>query len=70
MTQMMGRPMAVNSDSFQDRLSMNPNRKMTLQKYHINRLSFSLSDSLMVLVSVVIRDTMSPEVKQLRSRRF
>lgn len=66
---MMGNPMAVKSDSFQDRLSMNPNRKITRQKYHIKRLSFSLSDSLMVLVSVVMRDTMSPEVKR-RGYRF
>lgn len=64
MTQMMGRPMQVKSDSFQERLIMKQNRKMTLQKYHINKLSFSLKDSLMVLVSVVIRDTISPEVKE------
>lgn len=61
MIQMMGRPSAVKMDSLVESSSMEPNRKMTRMKYHMSRLSFSLRDSLMVLVSVVMRDTMSPE---------
>lgn len=61
MIQMTGRPRAVKMDSLMDSSIMDPNRKMTRMKYHMSRLSFSLSVSLMVFVSVVMRDTMSPE---------
>lgn len=63
MTQMIGSPIAVKSDSFQERLSMKRKRKVTRMKYHISRLNFSLRDSLMSLVSVVMRDTRSPGTK-------
>ncbi len=65
MIQMMGRPSAVKMHSLVDSSSMEPNRKMTRMKYHMSRLNFSLRDSLMVLVSVVMRDTMSPEQKNV-----
>lgn len=66
MTRMTGSPMTVNRDSLQEQPTMNPKRKTTRAKYHISRLSFSLRDSLVVLVSVVIRDTITPTGQQVR----
>lgn len=63
MTQMMGRPMQVSSVIFHDWLTMKNNRKPKRAVYHITRLSFSLSASLMSLVSVVMRDTSSPKAR-------
>ena len=55
--------MAVKRDSFQERLSMKPKRKIIRAKYHISKLNLSLKDSLIVFVSVVIRDTISPKTQ-------
>lgn len=62
-TQMMGSPMHVSRVIFQDCITMKDKRKTNRAVYHMTRLSFSLSASLMSLVSVVTRDTSSPETK-------
>lgn len=61
MTQMMGSPMQVSRVIFHDWLTMKNRRKPKRAVYHMTRLSFSLSASLISLVSVVMRDTSSPE---------
>lgn len=60
---MMGRPMQVSSVIFQDWLTMKNSRKAKRPVYHIRRLRSSLRASLMSLVSVVMRDTRTPETE-------
>lgn len=63
MNHIIGSPMQVSSVIFHDWLSMESRRKAIRAAYHITRLSFSLSASLISLVSVVIRDTSWPEIR-------
>lgn len=57
--------MQVSRVIFHDWLTMKNKRKPKRAVYHMTRLSFSLSASLISLVSVVMRDTSSPEKRAL-----